>query len=69
MENKRSPRLLAVYIAWLTLYMFNPKCRGAAYGGGEDVPCYMTMAMVYKAAALLGLGLGFYYVQKLPAAK
>lgn len=62
--------LLAVFMAVRAVRTtFNPECRDYSPISGEDVPCYMGMDMVKTVATWLGLGLGFYYVQKLPVTK
>lgn len=59
--------LLAALTAVSTLHMFSPNCRSAAMSGDGEVPCYMSSNMIKNVGMLVVLGLGFHYVQKLPA--
>ena len=59
--------LLAALMAVSTLHMFSPNCRNTAMSGDGEVPCYMSADMIKSVGILVVLGLGFHYVQKLPA--
>jgi hypothetical protein len=59
--------LLAALTALDIMHLFSPECRGSGYSGSDDVPCYMSKGMAKGVGMLVVLGLGFHYVQKLPA--